>query len=87
MSPLINAGGRVGVSTIFLTLESGYIFRAKGWKWSINRLEEEIKYIEEILSTDKDIYGNKFAKTGHINTLNMCKVMLKKLKPNYEEKI
>jgi hypothetical protein len=82
MSVLLNSGGRVGVSAIFLTLESGYIFRPRFWKISICRLEEEIKYIEELIHMGKDICGNNFAGTGHINTLNMCKTMLKKLKPS-----
>ena len=82
MSKLLNSGGIVGVSAIFITLESGYIFRPKFWKISVGRIEEEIKFIEKLIHMGKDIYGNNFATTGDVNTLNMCKTMLKKLKPS-----
>lgn len=77
MSELLNSGGRIGIPSLFYYLENGRILDVKKWKFFVKRIEEEIKYIEQ---SEEAGFVNKFLETSCKNNLNMCELLLKKLK-------
>lgn len=71
MSQLLNSGRRVSSLFLEIAIHSDNIYKVKKWKSIIYRLEEEIK-----LSECKKELG--------VDRIEMCKNILKKLRPNSE---
>ncbi len=88
MSQLLNSGGRMSSLALSILSRNDTILKVKGWKVIILRLEKEIELIEQLISAENmSVFKKTFVSDRDINTLNSCKKILKRLKPNDEEKI
>lgn len=87
MSQLLNSGERLSSLALAIISKNDNILKVKGWKFIVLILEKEIELIEQLISAENiSVFKKTFVSDRDINTLNSCKKILKRLKPNCEEK-